>query len=34
MVNEQIKKDLPVTFETKSLEDAVKEGALHFFGER
>ena len=34
MVNEQIEKDLPVTLETKSLDEAIKEGALHFFGER
>ena len=34
LVNEQIKKDLPVNFETKTLDEAVAEGALHFFGER
>jgi len=34
MVNEQIKKDLPVSFETKTLREATGEGALHFFGER
>lgn len=34
LINEQIKKDLPVTFEEMSLDDAVKSGALHFFGER
>src|SRR3989344_154946 len=34
LVNEQIKKDLKVEFEEKTLDEAVKEGALHFFGER
>ena len=34
LVNEQVKKDLKVEFEEMSLDDAVKEGALHFFGER
>jgi alanyl-tRNA synthetase len=34
LINEQIKRDLPVSFETKTLEAAIKEGALHFFGER
>jgi len=34
LVNEQIKKDLPVSFETKTLDEAIGEGALHFFGER
>jgi alanyl-tRNA synthetase len=33
LVNEAIEKSLPVTFETKSLDDAVSEGALHFFAE-
>lgn len=31
MINEQIKKDLPVTFETKTFKEAKKEGALAFF---
>ena len=34
LVNEQVKKDLPVSFETKTLNEATLEGALHFFGER
>jgi len=34
LINEQIKKDLQVSFETMSLEEAIKQGALHFFGER
>lgn len=34
MINEQIKKDLPVTFETTTLNEAISGGALHFFGER
>lgn len=34
LVNEQIKKDLPVSFEEKTLDEAIEEGALHFFGER
>ena len=34
LINEQIEKDLPVTFETKSLSDAKNEGALAFFGEK
>ena len=34
LINEQIEKDLPVTFETKSLTDAKNEGALAFFGEK
>jgi len=34
LVNEAVEKDLPVTFETKSLDDATNEGALHFFGEK
>lgn len=33
-INKQIKKDLPVFFETMSLGEAIKQGALHFFGER
>jgi alanyl-tRNA synthetase len=34
LINEQIKKDLPVTHETKSYDEAIKEGALAFFGEK
>ncbi|MGB6839206.1 MAG: alanine--tRNA ligase [Microgenomates group bacterium] len=34
LVNTQIKKDLPVDFEIKSLNVALKEGALAFFGEK
>jgi alanyl-tRNA synthetase len=34
MMNEQVKKDLPVTFETKTFKEAKDEGALAFFGER
>lgn len=34
LVNEQIDKDLAVSFKEESLEDAIKEGALHFFAEK
>ena len=34
LINEQIKKKLPVTFEEKSLDEALKEGALAFFSEK
>ena len=34
MVNEQVKKNLPVSFEEKSPDEALKEGALAFFGEK
>lgn len=34
LANEQIKKDLPVSYEEKTLDEALKEGALAFFGER
>lgn len=34
LVNVQIKKDLAVSFETTTLEDAIKKGALHFFAEK
>ena len=34
LINEQIKKDLPVTFAEMPLEAAIENGALHFFGER
>jgi alanyl-tRNA synthetase len=34
IVNEQIKRDLPVTMEMMSLDDAVKSGAIALFGEK
>ncbi len=34
LINKQIKKDLPVTFETKTLREALDEGALAFFEEK
>ena len=34
LVNEQISADLPVSYETKTLDEAIAEGALQFFGER
>ena len=34
LVNEQIKKDLPVSFEEKTYAQATQEGALAFFGEK
>jgi alanyl-tRNA synthetase len=34
LVNEQIDKDLPVSFETKTYKAAVNEGALAFFGSK
>lgn len=34
LVNEQIRKDLPVSFEEKTLKEALAKGALAFFGER
>jgi alanyl-tRNA synthetase len=34
IVNEQIRKDLPVTMEMMSLDDAVKSGAIALFGEK
>ncbi len=34
LINEQIKKALPVTFKTETLPEAIAEGALHFFGEK
>lgn len=34
LVNKQIEKDLPVSFETKTLKEAIDEGALAFFGEK
>jgi len=34
LINEQIEKKLEVKFETKTLDEAIKEGALHFFAEK
>ncbi|MBI4130473.1 hypothetical protein HY468_04105, partial [Candidatus Roizmanbacteria bacterium] len=34
MVNEQIKKELPVTKEITTYDEAIRQGALAFFGER
>lgn len=34
LINEQIRKDLPVTCEIKTFDQAVAEGALHFFAEK
>lgn len=34
LINEQIKKDLPVTFSEMSLKEAFASGALHFFAEK
>ena len=34
LINEVVDKGLPVSFETKTLDEAIEEGALHFFGER
>lgn len=34
LINLQIEKELPVTFKTESLDAAIAEGALHFFGEK
>lgn len=34
IVNEQIKKDLPISFKQTSYDEALQEGALAFFGER
>ena len=34
LINEQIKKELTVSFRTESLQEAINEGALHFFGEK
>lgn len=34
LINEQIKKDLPVFFKTEALDEAIKKGALHFFAEK
>lgn len=34
IVNEQIKKDLPISIETMTIEEAVKSGAIALFGEK
>ncbi|HTK03443.1 MAG TPA: alanine--tRNA ligase [Alphaproteobacteria bacterium] len=34
LINQKIKENLVVTFETMPLEEAIKSGALHFFGEK
>ena len=34
LINEQIKKGLPVTLKSETLPEAILEGALHFFGEK
>lgn len=34
LINEKIKEDLKVSFEEMKLSEAIKSGALHFFGER
>lgn len=34
LINEKIREDLPVTFTTMSLDQAIKEGAMHFFAEK
>lgn len=34
LINKQIVKDLPVSFEIKTLDEAIAEGALHFFAEK
>lgn len=34
LINQKISEDLPVSFETKSLTEAIAEGALHFFAEK
>jgi alanyl-tRNA synthetase len=34
LLNKEIVRDLPVSFETKSLDEAISGGALHFFAER
>jgi len=34
LINEQIKKDLPVTYEVMSVDEAISRGALHFFAEK
>ncbi len=34
LVNQEIKRELPVSYEVKTLAEAIKEGAVAFFGER
>jgi len=34
LINEKIKENLPVSFETMTLPEAILKGALHFFGEK
>lgn len=34
LINQKIKEDLPVTFTTMSLSEAIEKGALHFFAEK
>lgn len=34
LVNQKIKEDLPVTFRQTNLQEAIKEGATHFFAEK
>lgn len=34
LINDQIGKDLPISFKTESLDEAISEGALHFFAEK
>lgn len=34
LINDQIKKKLPVSAKTMSLDEAIKDGALHFFAEK
>ncbi|MEK7497692.1 MAG: alanine--tRNA ligase [Patescibacteria group bacterium] len=34
MINKEVKKSLPVSFTTKTLKEALEEGALAFFGEK
>ncbi len=34
LINDKIKEDLPVTFKTMTLPEAILQGALHFFGEK
>ena len=34
LINQKIKEELPVSFETMTLPEAIKEGRLHFFGEK
>jgi alanyl-tRNA synthetase len=34
VINQKIKEDLPVSFKEMSLDEAIKAGALHFFGEK